>query len=83
MYLILFFFVFQVVPRKKFRCPQCVKTMLSADTSHMVERSECINFFAELYGAMPLKPVEFRADPVLYKDKLPGVLMKFSDLGTL
>ncbi|KAI8791941.1 exostosin-2 [Biomphalaria glabrata] len=73
----------KVVPRKKFKCPECVKEMLSADMSHMVERSECINHFVELYGAMPLKPVEFRCDPVLYKDKLPGVLKKFKDLGVL
>ncbi|XP_005097141.1 exostosin-2 [Aplysia californica] len=73
----------KVVPRKKFKCPECVKEMLSADTSHMVERSECINCFEKLYGSMPLKAIEFRADPVLYKDKFPGVLMKFSNLGTL
>ena len=34
----------------------------------MVERSECINFFTEQYGHMPLKAVQFRADPVLFKD---------------
>lgn len=35
----------------------------------MVERSECINYFTEQYGDMPLKAVQFRADPVLYKDE--------------
>ncbi|GFN83266.1 exostosin-2 [Plakobranchus ocellatus] len=73
----------KVVPRKKFKCPECVKEMLSASSSHMVHRSECINMFIELYGGMPLKPIEFRADPLLYKDNLPGVLRKFRDLGTL
>ncbi|CAL1539459.1 unnamed protein product [Lymnaea stagnalis] len=73
----------KVVPRKKFKCPECVKEMLSADISHMVERSECINFFVQLYGAMPLRPIEFRADPVLFKDKIPGILKKYMDLGTL
>ena len=34
----------------------------------MVERSECINYFTKEYGYMPLKTVQFRADPVLYKD---------------
>ena len=34
----------------------------------MVERSECINFFTEQYGHMPLRAVQFRADPVLFKD---------------
>ena len=73
----------QVVPRKKFKCPECAEVMLSADSGHMVERSACITLFMKLYGSMPLKAVEFRADPVLFKDKLPGVLKKFNDLGTL
>lgn len=38
-------------------------------SGHMVERSECINYFTEQYGDMPLKAVQFRADPVLYKDE--------------
>ena len=38
-------------------------------SGHMVERSECINYFTEQYGGMPLKAVQFRADPVLYKDE--------------
>ena len=61
----------KVSPRKKFRCLDsfCSKdNSISIDPGHMVERSECINFFAEQYGHMPLKPVQFRADPVLYKD---------------
>ena len=78
-----FYIFLQVVPRKKFKCPECVKEMLSASSSHMVHRSACINMFIELYGGMPLKPIEFRADPLLYKDNLPGVLRKFRDLGTL
>ena len=77
----------KVAPRKKFRCTtqQCINSdMLSAGIqSHMIERSDCINMFARLYGHMPLKTIEFRADPVLYKDNFPGKLKKFNDLGSL
>ena len=57
--------------------------MLSADITHMVERSECINQFAAVYESMPLRTIEFRADPVLYKDNFPSVLKKFYDIGSL
>ena len=57
--------------------------MLSADITHMVERSECINQFAAVYESMPLRSIEFRADPVLYKDNFPSVLKKFYDIGSL
>lgn len=74
----------QVTPRKKFKCPECTNTeMLSADLSHMVERSDCINRFTSLYGHMPLHTVEFRADPVLYKDSFPEKLKRFNNIGSL
>lgn len=74
----------KVTPRKKFKCPECVNNeMLSADLTHMVERSECINTFSDIYGMMPLKTVEFRADPVLYKDDLPRMAKQFPDIGSL
>ena len=74
----------KVTPRKKFKCPECVNNeMLSADITHMVERSECINQFTSLYQSMPLKSIEFRADPVLYKDNYPIELKKFNDIGSL
>ncbi|KAL8611501.1 hypothetical protein ACOMHN_014556 [Nucella lapillus] len=74
----------KVAPRKKFKCPQCTNTeMLSADVTHMVERSECINQFTAIYQNMPLRTIEFRADPVLYKDNFPSVLKKFNDIGSL
>ncbi|XP_054271182.1 exostosin-2 [Macrosteles quadrilineatus] len=74
----------KVTPRKKFKCPECVNTeMLSLDLSHMVERSECINRFTSIYGYMPLHTVEFRADPVLYKDSFPEKLKRFNDIGSL
>ena len=74
----------KVAPRKKFKCPECTfREMLSADLNHMAERSECINRFADIYGMMPLKSVEFRADPVLFKDNFPEKLKKYNDIGSL
>lgn len=74
----------KVAPRKKFKCPKCVNTeMLSADLNHMMERSLCIDRFATIYGTMPLQTVEFRADPVLYKDNFPEKLKRFNDIGSL
>ncbi|XP_022237779.1 LOW QUALITY PROTEIN: exostosin-2-like [Limulus polyphemus] len=74
----------KVTPRKKFKCPECTNVeMLSADVIHMAERSECINKFAQVYGKMPLKTVEFRADPVLYKDNFPEKLKRFNNIGSL
>lgn len=49
----------------------------------MVERSQCIDLFSSLYGTMPLHTVEFRADPVLYKDTFPDKLKRFNDIGSL
>lgn len=73
-----------MAPRKKFKCPECTNTeMLSADLNHMIERSNCIHRFSELYGTMPLKAVLFRADPVLYKDPFPEKLKRFNQIGSL
>lgn len=57
--------------------------MLSADLTHMVERTQCINEFTRQFGQMPLKLVEFRADPVLFKDKFPNKLKRFNNVGSL
>ncbi|KAI4504281.1 hypothetical protein M0802_000752 [Mischocyttarus mexicanus] len=74
----------KVTPKKKFRCPECTNTeMLSADLTHMVERTQCINKFSSIYGTMPLKSIEFRADPVLFKDVFPEKLKRFNDIGSL
>ncbi|ETN63850.1 exostosin-2 [Anopheles darlingi] len=74
----------KVAPRKKFKCPECTNNeMLSADLNHMTERSACINRFAAIYGTMPLRTVEFRADPVLFKDNFPEKLKRFNDIGSL
>ncbi|MGH0148460.1 UNVERIFIED_CONTAM: hypothetical protein FKN15_018236 [Acipenser sinensis] len=74
----------KVTPRKKFKCPECTAIDgLSLDQTHMVERSECINKFASVFGMMPLKVVEHRADPVLYKDDFPEKLKSFPNIGSL
>ncbi len=74
----------KVTPRQKFKCPECNKQgVLSADIGHMVERTDCVNRFSDIYGSMPLQTVEFRADPVLYKDPLPVKLKRFNEIGSL
>lgn len=74
----------KVAPRKKFKCPECARLdNLSNDLQHMAARSECVNIFAKAFGGMPLKTVEFRADPVLFKDNFPEKLKRFSNLGSL
>lgn len=53
----------KVTPRKKFKCPECSRPSpkLSADAmAHLAMRSRCIDYFAQVYGLMPLKAVEFR-----------------------
>ena len=72
--------------RKKFRCitAECDNTgMLSQDLSHLARRSQCINKFARAYPRMPLKSVEFRADPVLYRNDLPPSVQVYSDIGKI
>ncbi|RWS02309.1 exostosin-2-like protein, partial [Dinothrombium tinctorium] len=75
----------KVTPRKKFRCPECttVETLSADVVRHLNARSECINKFASIYGSMPLKMIEFRADPVLYRDSLPEKLKKYNHIGSL
>ncbi|KAF7993770.1 hypothetical protein HCN44_010365 [Aphidius gifuensis] len=74
----------KVTPKKKFRCPECTNTeMLSADLAHMAERTDCINHFSRIYTTMPLKSVEFRADPVLFRDVFPQKLKRFNGIGSL
>jgi len=77
----------KVGPRKKFKCstPSCENVgMLSSAAGHLEERSRCLDLFLKLYGnPCPLKQVQFRADPVLYKENLPPEMKKFNDIGSL
>ena len=60
----------KVTSRWTFRCPGCPDT-LSEDSSHFEERHQCINFFAKVYGYMPLLNTQYRADSVLFKTRIP------------
>ncbi|KAB7508164.1 Exostosin-2 [Armadillidium nasatum] len=73
----------KVTPRKKFKCSECTSGDLSANEAHLVERSQCVNYFSKVFGTMPLKTVEFRADPVLFKDNLHQKMKLFNDIGSL
>ncbi|XP_050348603.1 exostosin-2 [Nymphalis io] len=73
----------KVTPRKKFKCPECTNTeMLSADARHMSQRSACVDRFSRIYGHMALKAVEFRADPLQYREAA-GVPHAYPDIGAL
>lgn len=73
-----------MTPKKKFKCPQCTNTeMLSFAQGHMATRTSCVNMFAAIYGKMPLKAVEYRVDPVLYKDVFPKKLKRYNNVGEL
>ncbi|KAL4709682.1 hypothetical protein ACJJTC_007413 [Scirpophaga incertulas] len=74
----------KVTPRKKFKCPECTNTeMLSADARHMSHRSACIDRFAKIYGHMALQAVEFRADPLQYRETVSGIPHMYPDIGAL
>lgn len=81
----------KVTPRKKFKCPSCRNEgLLSSAAKHMVERSKCVSLFEEVYareggggGGGTLRSVEFRADPVLFRDPLPRRLKKYEEIGSL
>lgn len=76
----------KVSPRKKFKCMDCspgISGGISVEPSHMVERSACINKFTEIFERMPLKTINYRADPLLYKDDFDDKQKRFSDMGEL
>ncbi|XP_014778123.1 exostosin-like 3 [Octopus bimaculoides] len=60
----------KVTSRWTFRCPGCSQA-LAKDETHFDERHKCINFFAKIYGYMPLLYTQFRIDSVLFKTKIP------------
>ncbi|XP_023321307.1 exostosin-2 [Eurytemora carolleeae] len=76
----------KIGPRKKYRCvtPSCENgNMLSQDSGHLARRSQCVDKFSKLYGFMPLKSVEYRLDPTLYKETVPDSMNPYSHLGPL
>lgn len=66
-------------------CKSCSsEDSLWSGVNHYKERSDCLQHFSKLFGRMPLKAVEFRIDPVLYKTE--GVAresMAYPDMGEL
>ncbi|GJQ82814.1 hypothetical protein Trydic_g13516 [Trypoxylus dichotomus] len=59
----------KVTSRWTFRCPGCPQS-LSEDDTHFEERHKCINFFAQVFGYMPLLNTQYRADSVLFKTRI-------------
>jgi len=81
---------FKVGPRKKFKCstPSCENAgMLSSNSGHLEERSKCMDMFIKIYKEDGyrgnLEKVEFRADPVLFKEKFPDAMKEFRAIGSL
>ena len=73
----------KVTPRKRFKCSQCGRNeSLWSETSHFVKRSECLRYFTKQFNYMPLKAVEFRLDPSLYKEDVSQTL-KFREIGLI
>ena len=74
----------QVTPRKRFKCPECKnEDALGVNKAHFMERSRCIQEFADRFGKMPLKTAEFRADPILQQDDIPVKMKKFQNIGII
>ena len=72
----------KVTTRKRFICPQCSSNeSLWSETSHFIKRSECLVEFTKHFRHMPLERVEFRADPVLFKENVPREIQAFHDVG--
>ena len=61
----------KVTSRWTFRCPGCPVSLWEEET-HFQERHECINYFEDIYGYMPLLYTQFRADSVLFKTRIPS-----------
>jgi len=72
----------KVTTRKRFICPQCSSNeSLWSETSHFLKRSDCLVEFTKHFGHMPLQRVEFRADPVLFKENVLREIQAFPDVG--
>ncbi|XP_067928129.1 exostosin-like 3 isoform X2 [Watersipora subatra] len=57
--------------RWTFRCSTCGEASLWTDESHFRERHECIQYFTQIYGYLPLMYTQLRTDSVLFKTRVP------------
>ena len=73
----------KVTPRKKFKCIDCEEGLSSSTKSHLLARSDCINTFYKTFNRMPLRAINFRMDPVLYKEDMDLTRQKFPNIGKL
>ncbi|XP_065174420.1 exostosin-2-like [Sycon ciliatum] len=75
----------KATPKKRFRCERCsANESLWDGPGYFVERNLCLNNFTRLYGnKMPLREVEYRADPVLYLEDVPHHQQRFQQVGSL
>ena len=52
--------------------------------SHLVARNTCMKTFTKAFGSTPLRTVEFRADPTLFKqDGYTNEMKKYKTEGEL
>eukprot|EP00795_Rhopilema_esculentum_P008515 gene8515-14514_t len=65
----------KVTSRWTFRCPGCPSS-LSNDNTHYTERAKCLQLLRNIYGYMPLRRTQFRADSVLFKTRLAATEKK-------
>ncbi|KXJ27657.1 exostosin-like 3 [Exaiptasia diaphana] len=59
----------KVTSRWTFLCSSC-PVALWEDRTHFEERDQCMNFFARVFGYMPLLRTQYRADSVLFKTRI-------------
>jgi len=74
----------KVTPRKRFKCAQCNgNDSLWSESSHFIKRSECLSAFTKHFRRMPLQPVEYRIDPLLFQENLPLEIKQYPNVGTV
>ena len=57
----------KLLARKKFKSTS--SSLSSNMISHLVARNTCMKTFTKAFGSTPLRTVEFRADPTLFKQE--------------
>ncbi|OQV23217.1 Exostosin-like 3 [Hypsibius exemplaris] len=68
----------KVTSRWTFQCQDC-PVSLWEDESHFTERHICMQYFERIYGYMPLLKSQFRADSVLFKNRIASDKQKCFD----